>query len=228
MSKLILLRHGQSEWNQQKIFTGWVDIPLSIKGIDEAFEAGRKIASLPIDLIYCSKLLRSLMTAVLVMNVHHSKKVPRVLHSDEKGHEGWQKCHSFEVEDGLIPIICAWELNERMYGELQGMNKDEMRKKYGEKQVQIWRRSYDVPPPGGESLKMTAERTLPYFHKEILPQLQHGKNVLISAHGNSLRSILMDLEGLNEQEIVALEVPTGKPILFEYKNGQFTKESDVA
>lgn len=228
MSKLILLRHGQSEWNQQKIFTGWVDIPLSIKGIDEAFEAGRKIASLPIDLIYCSTLLRSLMTAVLVMNVHHSKKVPRVLHSDGKGHEGWQKCHSFEVEEGLIPVICAWELNERMYGELQGMNKDEMRKKYGEKQVQIWRRSYDVPPPGGESLKMTGERTLPYFHKEILPQLQRGKNVLISAHGNSLRSILMDLERLNEQEIVALEVPTGKPILFEYKNGLFIKEPNVS
>ncbi len=227
MSKLILLRHGQSEWNQQKIFTGWVDIPLSIKGIDEAFEGGRKISHQPIDLIYCSTLLRSLMTAVLVMNVHHSKKVPRILHPDEKGHEGWQTCHSPEVEEGLVPVICAWELNERMYGELQGMNKDEMREKYGPEQVQLWRRSYDIAPPGGESLKMTCERTLPYFHKEIIPQLKNGKNILISAHGNSLRSILMELEDLDEKEIVAREVPTGEPMIFSYENGIFTSDHDA-
>ncbi len=223
MSKLILVRHGESEWNQKKIFTGWIDIPLSIKGIDEAFEGGRKIADVPIDVIYSSKLIRGIMTAVLVMNVHHSKKVPVILHADEKGHEGWQKCHDPATVETLVPVILAWELNERMYGELQGVNKDLMRKKFGEEQVQVWRRSFDTAPPKGESLKMTAERTLPYFRKEIVPQLSQGKNVMVSAHGNSLRSIIMELDGLNKEEVVALEVPTGKPILYDYHDGKFTK-----
>jgi 2,3-bisphosphoglycerate-dependent phosphoglycerate mutase len=216
MSRLILIRHGQSEWNKQNIFTGWIDIPLSLKGVEEAFAAGNQIADFPIDLIFTSELIRGIMTAMLVMNVHGSGKVPVIVHPDKKGFEGWQKCHSQKTEESLIPVVCAWELNERMYGQLQGMNKDEMRAKFGEEQVQIWRRSFDVPPPDGESLKMTSERTLPYFRKEVMPRLKEGKNVMITAHGNSLRSIVMDLEKLSGEQVIELEIATGKPLIYDY------------
>lgn len=226
MALLILLRHGQSVWNQQNIFTGWVDIPLSAKGIDEALDAGDKIKDLPVDIIFTSSLIRAQMTSMLAMSRHSSGKVPIILHPEDKKLRSWGKIYSSTTEDNTIPVVCAWELNERMYGELQGKNKAEMAKEFGPEQIQIWRRSYDIAPPGGESLAMTAARSLPYFNDEILPYLKRGNNVLISAHGNSLRSIIMELDGLSKDEVVSLEIPTGVPINYTYSKAGFTKESE--
>ncbi|MCH9625610.1 MAG: 2,3-bisphosphoglycerate-dependent phosphoglycerate mutase [Chlamydiales bacterium] len=225
MAYLILLRHGQSEWNKKNLFTGWIDIPLSPEGIDEAFKAGEEIKEIPIDSIYTSTLIRGTMTAMLAMSVHSSGKVPVILHEGEGKLSDWSKCYDAHSEAELVPVRQAWQLNERMYGELQGKNKQQMREEYGDEQVHIWRRSYAIAPPNGESLKMTAERTLPYFDAEILPQVQQGKNILISAHGNSLRSIVMELDALSEQEVLQLEIPTGKPILYQFKNNTFKKVS---
>ncbi len=223
MNQLILLRHGESVWNKKNIFTGWIDIPLSQKGVDEAINAGKEIANIPINLIYTSTLIRGIMTAMLAMTVHSSGKVPVILHPGEGKLEEWGQCYEPKSEAELIPVIRAWQLNERMYGELQGRNKQEMREKYGDEQVKIWRRSFATPPPSGESLKMTAGRTIPYFESEIVPQLKKGHNILISAHGNSLRSIVMDLDNLSEEEVLNLEIPTGHPIVYTFQEGKFTR-----
>jgi len=225
MGKLILMRHGESEWNKLNLFTGWVDVPLSPKGIQEAFDAGTLIKNIPVDVIFTSTLERAIETAVLAMTKHSSDKVPVILHTGEKKLETWATIHSEEALKKIIPMIKSWELNERMYGQLQGLNKAETIAKYGSEQVKIWRRSYDVAPPEGESLAMTAERALPYFHENIVPYLKKGKNVLVSAHGNSLRSIIMELDGLSKEQVVALEIPTGIPIIYSYSHGSFVKES---
>jgi 2,3-bisphosphoglycerate-dependent phosphoglycerate mutase len=225
MAQLILLRHGESEWNKKNIFTGWIDIPLSAKGVEEALQAGEKIKKIPIDLIYTSSLIRGTMTAMLAMTVHCSGKVPVVLHPGEGKLEEWGRCYDEQSESSLIPVHRAWELNERMYGELQGRNKQKMRELYGDEQIKIWRRSFSSPPPNGESLEMTAARAIPYFESKIVPQLEAGKNVLVSAHGNSLRSIVMDLDQLTEEEVLNLEIPTGKPIIYTYKKGKLTRNN---
>jgi 2,3-bisphosphoglycerate-dependent phosphoglycerate mutase len=224
MSLLLLMRHGQSQWNLQNLFTGWVDIPLSTQGIQEALKGGERIKHIPIDVIFTSSLIRAQMTAILAMSVHQSGKIPVIQHTGEGRLEEWAIIHSEEANALTIPVFRAWELNERMYGELQGVNKEAMMKKYGKEQVHIWRRSFDVPPPAGESLKMTAARSIPYFEKTILPYLQQGKNVFIAAHGNSLRSIIMQLDQLTPEQVVNLELATGEPILYNFYNGQFTKE----
>jgi len=221
MTKLILLRHGESMWNKKNLFTGWVDIPLSEKGIEEAIQAGKKIAHLPIDIIFSSTLIRGLMIAMLVMAYHSSGKTPVVIH--EKGSlQEWGKVHSQSCEKEMISVICDDALNERMYGDLQGLNKQEMKDQFGEEQVQLWRRSFSVAPPHGESLEMTTERTMPYFKKEIIPQLEEGRNVFVSAHGNSLRSIIKLLNNLSDNEVVRLELLTGEPIVYDYRAGIFT------
>lgn len=224
MVKLILMRHGQSQWNRHNLFTGWVDIPLSSTGVEEAFEGGRRIQNEPIDIIFTSTLIRAQMTAMLVMTVHHSGKVPVILHPGEGRLEEWGQIYSPLAAAETIPVIRAWELNERMYGELQGVNKKELAEQYGTEQVQIWRRSFDIPPPEGESLQMTAARSIPYFEENIVPCLERGQNVFIAAHGNSLRSIIMDLDGLSPEEVVRLELATGLPVIYHYENGQFTKQ----
>lgn len=223
MSKLILMRHGKSLWNERNIFTGWVDIPLSQKGVDEAISAGKELAEVPIDGIFVSALMRAQMTVFLAMIHHQSNKVPVFVHPEESKEGKWAKIFDEDTKSQTIPTICAWQLNERMYGELQGKNKQKTREEFGDEQVQIWRRSYAIAPPKGESLKDTAERTLPYFKKEIVPLLDLGKNILVSAHGNSLRSITMLIENLSEEEIVKVEIPTGKPIIYEYENKKFGK-----
>lgn len=192
MSLLILLRHGQSQWNLENRFTGWVDVPLSPKGEKEARSAGQKLKTYKIDKAYTSALKRAQETLRLALE---------------------------EAGKTSIPIEKNQALNERRYGDLQGLNKTETAKKFGEEQVRLWRRSYDVAPPGGESLKDTAARTLPYFERKILPDLKTGKNILIAAHGNSLRSITMYLEKLSKEEVLALEIPTGVPIVYEM-NGE--------
>ncbi len=224
MSKLILMRHGQSKWNKLNLFTGWVDVPLSKEGIKEAIEGGKKIRDIPIDIIITTTLVRAQMTAFLAMSQHSSGKVPVVLHPGEGKLEEWAQIYSPEAEKTTIPVIRCWELNERMYGELQGMNKAEMAEKFGSDQIQIWRRSYDISPPGGESLEMTAARSIPYFKEKIVPFLKEKKNVFVSAHGNSLRSIIMYLDNLSKEEVLKLEIPTGVPIIYNFEAGKYTKE----
>ena len=224
MAKLIMMRHGESEWNKHNQFTGWVDIPLSQKGIEEALEGGRKIKDIPIDIIIMTTLIRSQMTAMLAMSQHNSSKIPLVLHPGEGKLEEWGKIYNPEAEANCIPVIRCWELNERMYGKLQGLNKEETTKIYGAEQVKMWRRSFSTEPPHGESLQMTAQRSIPYFQDKIFPLLSVGKNVFVSAHGNSLRSIIMFLDNLSKEKVLSLEIPTGKPIIYNYQDRQFTKE----
>ncbi len=224
MSKLILMRHGESQWNKNNRFTGWVDIPLSKKGIEESLEGGKYIQNEPIDIIYTSSLIRAQMTAMLAMSTHYSGKVPMILHHGGGKLEEWAKIYSQDAEQETIPVICAWELNERMYGELQGLNKAETAELFGAEQVHIWRRSFDIPPPNGESLKMTAERTLPYFKNTIEPKLKEGKNIFIAAHGNSLRSIMMELDHLSPEQVISLELATGHPVIYLYENNRYQKQ----
>ena len=201
MARLILIRHGQSVWNATNRFTGWTDVELSEKGVIEAEEAGRQLSGIRIDVVHTSDLIRAQRTAEIVM----------------------QQNESFAE---TIPTHYDWRLNERHYGALQGLNKAETAEKHGAEQVHLWRRSFDVPPPEGESLEMTAERTIPYFTEEILPDLESGKNVLVSAHGNSLRSIVMHLEGISPEDIVSLEIPTGSPMFYIHdENGTVRVDS---
>ena len=188
MTYLVLVRHGQSVWNKLNRFTGWRDVHLSSLGKEEAKNAGEKLKGFKFDIAYTSVLKRAISTLDIILKVTKHPK---------------------------IPIKKNKALNERDYGKLIGMNKDEARKKYGEEQVHIWRRSYDVAPPGGESLKDTAARALPYFNKYIMKDIKKGKNVLVSAHGNSLRAIVMKLDKLNKGRVLKLEIPTGVPIVYE-------------
>ena len=188
MARLILLRHGESQWNLENRFTGWVDVPLSPRGIQEAKDAGVKLRSFTFDRAFTSVLARAIETLRIALET---------------------------IGQTAIPIEKDKALNERMYGELQGLNKDETVKKYGEAQVKIWRRSYDVPPPGGESLKDTAERVLPYYEQTIKPYLLKGDTILVAAHGNSLRALIMELEQLSREQVLELNIPTGAPLLYE-------------
>ncbi len=197
MAILVLIRHGQSLWNAENRFTGWTDIDLSKKGENEARDAGEKLENVAFDVVHTSALMRAQRTAEII--IKHNKK----------------------SQD--IPTYKDERLNERHYGSLQGLNKTETAEKYGAEQVHIWRRSFDISPPDGESLKMTAERTLPYFKEDVLKHLNEGKNVLISAHGNSLRSIVMFIENISKEDIVKLEIQTGVPRTYEYKDNTFTK-----
>ena len=188
MPELILLRHGQSQWNLENRFTGWVDVPLSTKGEEEARAAGRKLRGRRIEVLFTSVLKRAIDTATLAL--------------EEAG-----------VRD--VPVERDQALNERMYGDLQGLNKAESARKWGEEQIKLWRRSYDVRPPGGESLEDTAARVLPYWEAEIAPRIRAGRNVLVVAHGNSLRALVMHLDGLSRAQVLELEIPTGVPLLYE-------------
>ena len=222
MSYLVLLRHGESMWNKKNIFTGWVDVPLSEKGVVEAENAGKRLANMPIDIIFCSTLVRGMMTAMLAMAYHKEGKTPVVQHTEGKLKD-WSKIYSDKAAMDTIPVYCADELNERMYGELQGLNKDETRKEFGVEQVKIWRRSFKTCPPNGESLELTTKRTIPYFESVIMPEVQANKNVLISAHGNSLRACVKYIEGLSDDEVVKLEIATGDPLVYEYTNGKLVR-----
>jgi len=224
-TKLVLIRHGKSQWNQKNRFTGWVDIPLSKDGIVEAQEAGRRISTIPFGVIFVSALMRAQQTAMIAMAEHANEKTPRLHHEGGGRLEKWARIYDKTAQALCIPVFASEALNERMYGELQGLEKDETRKKFGADQVQIWRRSFRTPPPGGESLEGTAKRTLPYFKERIVPVLERGTNVLVSAHGNSLRSISMHIEQLSEEEVVKLEIPTGEPLCYNYAEGRWTKES---
>lgn len=222
MAKLILIRHGESMWNKKNVFTGWVDVPLSINGIDEALKAGDRLSDIAFDVIYTSVQIRAIQTAMIALTRNKSNKTPVVVHTEGKMAE-WTGIYSEEMKMNIIPVYRDWRLNERYYGELQGKNKAATAQSYGKEQVHLWRRSYDVPPPNGECLKDTAERTIPFFTEKILRDLSEGKNVLVSAHGNSLRSIVMYIENLSREEVLDLEIPTGSPILFNYEEGKLSR-----
>ena len=189
MSHLVLIRHGQSEWNEKNLFTGWRDPDLTAQGVDEAKAAGQalKQKGLVFDLAFTSDLQRAQKTLTLLLA--------------EQGQSD-------------LPTTKNQALNERDYGDLAGLNKDDAREKWGAEQVHIWRRSYDTPPPGGESLKDTGARVLPYYENAILPLIETGKNILIAAHGNSLRSLVMRLEGLSSDEILDVNIDTGVPYIY--------------
>jgi 2,3-bisphosphoglycerate-dependent phosphoglycerate mutase len=224
MGRLILLRHGQSQWNKKDLFTGWVDVPLSPQGIEEAMHAGDLMKDIPIDVIFTSTLIRAQMTAMLAMTHHSTGKVPVMLHENDEKLAAWGKIYDESTLEEVIPTFINWELNERMYGCLQGRNKEATRKEFSPEQVKLWRRSFDQPPPEGESLEMTAQRTLPFFEKTIFPYLSEGKNILICAHGNSLRSIVMKLDNLTKEEVLSLEIPTGEPFEYQFNEGEFFKQ----
>jgi len=215
MSTLVVIRHGESVWNQENRFTGWVDVDLAEKGIKEAITGGKalKEQKLQFDIVFTSVLKRAIKSLNLVLE---------------------------ELDQHWLPVIKSWRLNERHYGELQGLNKTEMAEMHGEAQVKLWRRSFDVPPPllkledprhpshdpryknvpanelpAGESLKLTAERFKPFWENEIVPKLKAGQNVLIVAHGNSLRAMMMILENMSPEEIMEVNMPTGIPLLYD-------------
>jgi 2,3-bisphosphoglycerate-dependent phosphoglycerate mutase len=188
MSQLVIFRHGQSVWNLENKFTGWVDVALTEKGIEEAKAAGQKLKGIHFDEGYASDLKRAQETLRIALEV--------------SGHKN-------------VPITHNKALNERMYGDLQGLDKAETAAKFGEDQVKIWRRSYDIAPPNGESLKDTAARVIPYFEKEIAPKLAAGKNIVIAAHGNSLRALIMHLEKLTPAQILEFEIGTAQPRMYE-------------
>jgi 2,3-bisphosphoglycerate-dependent phosphoglycerate mutase len=214
-----------SAWNKKNLFTGWVDIPMNEEGMQESIEAGKKIRGLPIDVVYSSTLVRAHMTVVLALLHHSSGKIPVFQHPGQGKLEEWSRIYSEATKKQTIPVYMAWELNERMYGDLQGLDKTETAAQYGEEQVHIWRRSFDTPPPHGESLAMTAARTIPYFQKQITPQLQQGKSVLVCAHGNSLRSIVMHLDHLSKEEVLNLEFATGTYLVYAFEKGKWVKQS---
>ena len=193
MGVLVLVRHGQSQWNEQNLFTGWRDPDLTEQGIAEARAAGHALKTafeaqgISFDHGFTSELRRAQKTCALLLETQGQTD---------------------------LPVTRNIALNERDYGDLSGLNKDDTRAKWGEEQVHIWRRSYDTPPPGGESLKNTAERVLPYFQTEILPRVTAGENILVAAHGNSLRALVMVLDGLGEDEIIDVNIATGVPYIY--------------
>ena len=200
---LILVRHGQSEWNEQNLFTGWKDPGLTELGIKEAKNAGSLISDKGIrfDEMFTSMLVRAQDTGAIILD---------------------------SINQQNIPITKNKALNERNYGSLAGLNKDDARKKWGEEQVHIWRRSFDIPPPEGESLKDTAERVLPYFHEYIMPKVIQGLSILVAAHGNSLRALIMELDLISSEDIVKLEIPTGAPIQYEFnQNGEVVNKTKL-
>jgi 2,3-bisphosphoglycerate-dependent phosphoglycerate mutase len=201
-SLLVLLRHGQSEWNLLNLFTGWKDPDLTATGVEEAKAAGQRLKArgLGFDLCFTSALTRAQHTLDLALA---------------------------ELGQTSLPILRDQALNERDYGDLSGLNKDDARKRWGEDQVHVWRRSYDVPPPGGESLKDTVARALPYYCQNILPPVLSGKRVLVAAHGNSLRALVMVLDRLTPETIPAMELATGVPIVYRLKPDSTVESKDV-
>ncbi len=210
MVTLILIRHGQSIWNLENRFTGWVDVPLSKQGIKEAKDAAKALKNVSIDIAFTSTLTRAQQTLFTILNTNN---VPYMITSHSK--KNYKHFTKRDEDNSYIDVIEHEALNERYYGDLQGLNKEETAQKFGDKKVHTWRRSFSTQPPNGESLKDTIERVMPYYEKKIVPQLKKGKNVIIAAHGNSLRALIKHLEKISQKEIPNLELKTGVPIIYE-------------
>jgi 2,3-bisphosphoglycerate-dependent phosphoglycerate mutase len=201
---LVLVRHGESEWNRLNMFTGWQDVDLTEEGVAEAHRAGAmlKAEGANIDVAFTSLLKRAQNTLKIILS---------------------------ELNQDELPIVYDAALNERHYGDLVGLNKDEARQRWGEEQVHLWQRSYDIAPPGGESLKDTAARVLPFFTKRVVPELHAGKNVILVAHGNSLRSLVMHLDRLSPEQVKDLTIGTGMPVIYRLRpDGTVAEKRDLA
>ncbi len=225
MAKLILTRHGQSLWNAENRFTGWVNVPLSEMGRAEATIASCKLRDYRVRVCFTSMLFRAIETAVIILTEVDEicdGRIPVLREINETDAPGWNEYQGDPEQE--LPVYTTSFLDERFYGDLQGLNKAETVEKFGKDQVQQWRRSYDVAPPGGgESLEDTVERTVPFFRDRIMNHLIAGENVLIAAHGNSLRSIVKQLENLSPEEIVKVELGTAIPIVYDIDSqGQVT------
>lgn len=213
MAKLIVIRHGISVWNKVDKFTGWMDVPLAEEGREEAKNAGQILKDYKFDAIFISNLWRSWETMEIILSKLNDKRIPIIYDEDDQDVRKRQHHTGKEAEE--LPIFKTKAISERYYGDLQGLVKEDMRQKYGAEQVHIWRRSFDVCPPGGDSLKITIDRVIPYFESKIIPMLQQGKNVLFVAHGNSIRALAKYLEKISEQDIPNLEIPYAIPIEYE-------------
>ncbi|MBD0336742.1 MAG: 2,3-bisphosphoglycerate-dependent phosphoglycerate mutase [Cyanobacteria bacterium Co-bin13] len=218
MPQLILIRHGQSLWNAENKFTGWVDVPLSERGRAEATIASTKLRDYRVQVCYTSKLIRAIETAIVCLtecNEICGDLIPIIKHdTDDPDWHGWDRYDGDPSEE--LPIFSCAALDERYYGDLQGLNKAETAAKYGAAQVHEWRRSYSTRPPGGESLEDTQKRVVPYFNQRIMRHIHEDSNVLVAAHGNSLRAIIMVLDNLKEEDVPTLELVTGIPIVYEF------------
>ena len=212
--QLVLVRHGKSVWNGQNRFTGWVDISLAREGMEEAVRTGRLLRNMHFDLAFTSSLLRAQDTLyeILKQNLH----CDQYMRIHELSSDWYEHFVPVTTDLSELKIYISEKLNERYYGDLQGRNKDAAKEEYGADKVHLWRRSYDIPPPGGESLEMTAQRVIPYYKTHIKPHVAKGESVLVSAHGNSLRALIMHLEQLTKEQILDYELPTGSPHVYRF------------
>jgi len=217
--KIVLVRHGESRWNLSNLFTGWVDVPLSEKGIREAHQVSQHCEQYKYDAVFTSTLGRARETLSIILS--KQELVGIIQHKENS------KYHQYnipkKISSSTFPIFISEKLNERAYGDLQGMNKNAASKLFGKKQVFEWRRGFETRPPGGESLKDVYTRTVPYFKKNILNRIKSGETVLITGHGNTLRALLKFLENLSDDEISFVNLPTGKPLVYEYRKAGFVK-----
>jgi 2,3-bisphosphoglycerate-dependent phosphoglycerate mutase len=225
MAKLVLVRHGQSVWNLQNRFTGWVDVPLSKKGIKEAQNAGKLLQDFKFDVAFTSTLIRAQDTLHEILNVNNNSKYFLWIHEDKS--DWYKKFKETKDDKDILKVYTSEKLNERYYGDLQGLNKEDTIKKFGQAKVHLWRRSFGVPPPNGESLEMTAKRTIPYFKTKILKQINAGKDVLVVAHGNSLRSIVMFIEDMSSEDITEFEMTTGKPHIYTLEDNMNIQDKQI-
>ena len=231
MPKLILLRHLKSQWNLENRFAGWTDGPLCQEGKEQAKEIAEKLSHYQIDKIYTSPLFRNQDTIDRVLE--GSQRHPFFIHLDGGKMQRWgnhtenhtinRMINHTDINQNNVPVYVSEKLNEKYYGNLQGLNKDETKKQYGEEKVQLWRRSYDVAPPGGENLKDVVKRTIPFYKKYIEKDLKEGKNVLIVASHNSLRAIVKFIEKIDDKDIINLEIPYAGIIEYEFSNGVYKK-----
>ncbi|MBN1175097.1 2,3-bisphosphoglycerate-dependent phosphoglycerate mutase [Candidatus Woesearchaeota archaeon] len=225
MSYLILVRHGESRWNLANKFTGWVDVPLSEIGVHEALITAERLNNINLDVAFTSKLIRAHETLGLILA--HQQKTGIFLHTSKRRNIWSKHSKGVDFDETELPIYSSDKINERYYGALQGLNKDDARLKWGKEKVFQWRRSYDIRPPSGESLKDVVKRAVPYFQKHIMPEVRRHKNVIVAAHGNSLRAIIKYIDNISDEDIPHLELQTGKPIIYEYDGGQLHKLNHV-
>lgn len=225
MSTLVLLRHGESAWNLQNRFTGWIDVSLSERGVAEAATAGELLCDIAFDKAFTSTLMRAQHTLYEVLRRNRHVAHYKCVH--EAGNGWYGHFHAAASDRGELEVLVNEALNERYYGDLQGMDKAVAAERFGAEQVHIWRRSYDIPPPNGESLQMTAERTLAYYRARIEPLLREGRTLLVAAHGNSLRALIMHIESLTPAQILAYELPTGVPHCYTFGSDLHLEEKRV-
>ena len=223
MNYLVLVRHGDSFWNKEgyNCFTGWVDVANLPSGIEKLVKAGKILSDFKFDIAFTSELYRGIETALTVLSYNKVSGTPIILHENDTISK-WSVFYHKDFKK-FVPVVKSWKLNERYYGKLQGMNKDKARRKFGEEKVFLWRRSYEIAPPKGESLKDVEKRVVSYFEKEVIHYLKKGKNVLLGAHGNSLRALVKRLDGISPEGVRKLEIKKGIPLFYKYSGGKLER-----